>query len=108
MARTSQPKYENRRTRSFNLDQPHYLELKRLAALEGLSMSDILNRTLIHGFQRVKVAQDVKDGFQTTLEVHVQTVEVRMMRKTGQGADENKCNPRHIEGKCKICWPVIE
>ena len=63
-------------------------------------MSDILNRMLWHQFAQDKVAQDIKNGIQTTLEIHVSTEEIRAKRKDG------KCNPKHILGKCLICWGV--
>ena len=63
-------------------------------------MSDVLNRTLVHAFVKAKVAEDVKNGLQKTLEVHIQTVEARSKRKDG------KCNPRSLEGRCEICWSV--
>jgi hypothetical protein len=106
MARIASEKYENRRVRSFNLDDHHYRELKDIAMKEGISMSDVLNRTLVHALVKAKVAEDVKNGLQTTLEVHTQTVEQRQMRRKGSGADEDKCNPRSLEGRCAICWSV--
>ena len=100
MARQPQQKNENRRVRSFNLDDAHYREMKKMSAVEGISMSDILNRMLWHQFAQDKVAQDIKNGIQTTLEIHVSTEEIRAKRKDG------KCNPKHILGKCLICWGV--
>lgn len=101
MARQAQKKNESRRTRSFNVDEQHYRELKRVGMSEGLSMSDILNRVLAHGLARRKVAKDVENGLQTTLEVHVQGEEIRSKRKDG------KCNPKsvdNIDGPCALCW----
>ena len=98
MARQPQQKNENRRVRSFNLDDAHYREMKRLSAIEGISMSDILNRMLWHQFAQAKVEKDIENGIQTTLEIHVSAEEIRAKRKDG------KCNPKHILGKCSICW----
>ena len=100
MARTALTKNENRRVRSFNLDDSHYRELKRLAQVEGLSMSDIINRVLWHGLAKKKVLRDIVDGLQTTLEVHVQEAAVRAKRKDG------KCNPKSIDSPipCAVCW----
>ncbi len=101
MARQAQKKNESRRTRSFNVDEQHYRELKRVGMSEGLSMSDILNRVLAHGLARRKVAKDVENGLQTTLEVHVQGEEIRSKREDG------KCNPKsvdNIDGPCALCW----
>jgi len=100
MARQPQQKNENRRVRSFNLDDAHYREMKRLSAVEGISMSDILNRILWHQFAQAKVAKDIENGIQTTLEIHVSAEEIRAKRK------DKKCNPKHILGKCSICWGV--
>lgn len=100
MARIASEKYENRRVRSFNLDEHHYRELKDIAMKEGISMSDVLNRTLVHALVKAKVAEDVKNGLQTTLEVHKHSIEARSARKDG------KCNPRSLEGRCEICWSV--
>ena len=101
MARQAQKKNESRRTRSFNVDEQHYRELKRVGMSEGLSLRDILNRVLAHGLARRKVALDVENGLQTTLEVHVQSEEIRSKRT------DNKCNPKsvdNIDGPCSICW----
>ena len=87
MARQALTKNENRRTRSFNLDDDHYRELKKQAHDEGLSMSDIINRVLYHGLAKEKVAQDIENGLQTTLDLHKMTAEVRAKRSDG------KCNP---------------
>lgn len=73
-----------------------------MAGVEGLSMSDILNRTLVHALVKVKVARDVKNGLQTTLEMHKQTVEARENRKDG------KCNPKSMDGICLVCWSDLE
>tara|TARA_R110000744_G_scaffold366540_1_gene475629 strand:+ start:147 stop:464 length:318 start_codon:yes stop_codon:yes gene_type:complete len=101
MARQAQKKNESRRTRSFNVDEAHYRELKSVGRREGLSMSDILNRVLAHGLAKRKVAKDIEDGLQTTLEVHVQSEEIRSKR------DHGKCNPKSIDnsnGPCAVCW----
>jgi len=98
MARQALTKNENRRTRSFNLDDDHYRELKKQAQEEGLSMSDIINRVLYHGLAKEKVAQDIENGLQTTLDLHKHPAEVRAMRSDG------KCNPLSLKGKCGVCW----
>ncbi len=101
MARQPQQKNENRRVRSFNLDDAHYREMKRLSAVEGISMSDILNRILWHQLTKKKVQDDVANGLQTTLEIHVQSEDIRAKRKDG------KCNPKVIgQPPCSICWGV--
>jgi len=98
MARIASEKYANRRVRSFNLDEQHFRELKRIAAVEELSMSDILNRVLSHGLAKRKVAVDVANGLQTTLELHTHDQRHRDGRKDG------KCNPKSELGRCVICW----
>ena len=99
MARQPQQKNENRRVRSFNLDDAHYREMKRLSAVEGISMSDILNRMLWHQLTQKKVQADVANGLQTTLKLHVQSEDIRAKRKDG------KCNPKVIgQPPCSICW----
>ena len=104
MARQAQKKNESRRTRSFNVDEQHYRELKRVGMSEGLSMSDILNRVLAHGLARRKVALDVENGLQTTLEVHVQSDAARKHNLTNKQILEEKCNPQAADGKCALCW----
>ena len=98
MARIASEKYANRRVRSFNLDEQHFRELKRIAGIEELSMSDILNRVLSHGLAKRKVAADVASGLQTTLELHKHDQQHRDARKDG------KCNPKSKAGRCEECW----
>ncbi len=88
----------NRKVRSFNIDTAVFEELKRQALIESLSMSDLVNRMLQHGLAKVKVKQDVESGLQTQLEIHVQSADIRSKR------DDNKCNPKSIDGKCVVCW----
>jgi len=100
MARIASEKYANRRVRSFNLDDVHYRGLKQMSAVEDRSMSDLLNRILGHALARRKVDEDIENGLQTTLEIHVQSEEIRAKRKDG------KCNPNVLGqvNKCPICW----
>ena len=104
MARTALSKNENRRVRSFNLDDEHYRELKRLAQVEGLSMSDIINRVLWHGFAKKKALQDIENGIQTTLEVHIQDAVARKGNLKNKRILQEKCNPMSRLGHCKLCW----
>ena len=98
MVKIALEKNANRRVRSFNLDNRHYDEIKRIAGIEGLSMSDILNRLCGHGLAKKKVAEDVASGLQKTLELHVVSAEIRAKSKDG------KCNPNHVDGRCIECW----
>ena len=99
MARPPHMKNENRRVRSFNLDDAHYRELKRLSAVEELSMSDILNCVLWHSFAKAKVHKDISEGIQTTLVMHSMDEQHRAGRKDG------KCNPKLVNvPRCPICW----
>jgi hypothetical protein len=101
MARIATEKYANRRVRSFNLDDAHFRELKRLSAVEDMSMSDIINRILGHALAKRKVDEDIENGLQTTLEIHVQSEEIR-----ARGTFDGKCNPNVLGqvNKCPICW----
>lgn len=100
MARIANEKNANRRVRSFNLDDAHFWELKRLSGVQDCSMSDVLNMILGIELAHRKVARDVEKGLQTTLELHVQSAEIRAKRK------DKKCNPNVLgqEKKCSICW----
>jgi hypothetical protein len=98
MVKIALEKNANRRVRSFNLDQRHYDEIKRVAGIEGLSMSDILNRLCAHGLAKKKVAEDVAAGLQTTLDIHIHDQRHRDGRKDG------KCNPKSEGGHCVVCW----
>ena len=75
---------------------------------EGLSMSDIINRVLYHGLAKKKVAEDIKDGIQTTLEVHIQEESARKANLKNKRILQEKCNPLDKSGRCKICWGVEE
>lgn len=103
MARTSQEKYENRRTRSFNLDQAHYDELKALSRLEECSMSDVLNRVLCHALMRKKELEDQKNGIQTILQVHTQDARARENNRKNKKILMPKCNPQATP-YCFLCW----
>jgi predicted CopG family antitoxin len=101
MARIATEKYANRRVRSFNLDDANYRGLKRLSAVEDMSMSDIINRILTRALAKRKVDADIENGLQTTLEIHVQSEEIRAKRKDG------KCNPKVVGlPPCSMCWGV--
>jgi len=103
MPREASAKYANRRVRSFNLDDTHYLELKSLSKVEDCSMSDILNRVLWHGLAKMKVAEDIANGLQTVLKVHTQSIEARENNRKNKKILTNKCNPQ-AEPYCMICW----
>ena len=90
----------HRKIRSFNIDASTFEELKEQSLREGLSMSDLVNRMLRQGLAKHKVAQDIESGLQTTLEIHVQSADIRAKR------DDNKCNPKSIDGRCETCWGV--
>ena len=102
MARIAQKKNENRKVRSFNVDETNFSELKRVAQIEELSMSDILNRVLWHHFVDAKVKKDIEKGIQTTLAIHTHDQRHRDARKDG------KCNPASKLGKCATCWGGLE
>lgn len=98
MARPINPKNEMRRIRSFNLDNAIHIELRKCALEEDISMSDLVNRILFRSIMESRVAVDVAQGVQTTLEIHVHDEAHRNARKDG------KCNPKSKSGKCGVCW----
>jgi len=98
MARPINPKNENRRIRSFNLDNAIHEELRKSALIEDISMSDLVNRLLFAAVLQQKIAIDIDNGIQTTLEIHVHDEKHRRSRKDG------KCNPQSKAGKCGVCW----
>jgi len=103
MARIAQTKYENRRTRSFNLDNAHYTELKALSKVEECSMSDVLNRVLCHALMRKKEQEDIKNGIQTKLQVHTQDSVAREFNRKNKKILMPKCNPQATP-YCVLCW----
>ena len=98
MARPINPKNENRRIRSFNIDQNIHSALRKNAIQEDISMSDLVNRILFRSVIEARVAEDVAQGVQTTFEIHIHDEAHRNARKDG------KCNPKSKDGKCGVCW----